>query len=122
MDTVNAPRWVEVAQVGEIEPSDVKACRVGNALIAVFNVDGTFYATSDICTHAHAHLSDGYIEDDIVECPLHQGRFHIPTGKAISAPVTEDVRTFPVRVEGGSVLVQVTSNDSGDDSGDRDGC
>lgn len=117
MDTTNASRWVEVAQVDEIEPADVKACRVGGAFIAVYNVDGTFYATSDICTHAHAHLSDGYIEDDIVECPLHQGRFHIPTGKAISAPVTEDVRTFPVRVEGGCVLVQVASNDSGDGDG-----
>lgn len=117
MDETQTPRWVKVAHVDDIEPSDVKACRVGNDFLAVYNVDGRFYATSDICTHAHAHLSDGYIEDDIVECPLHQGRFHIPTGKAISAPVTEDVRTFPVRVEDGNVLVQLTSNDSGDGNG-----
>ncbi len=117
MDETEIPRWERVAHVDDIEPSDVKACRVGSVLVAVYNVDGKFYATSDICTHAHAHLSDGYIEDDIVECPLHQGRFHIPTGKAISAPVTEDVRTFPVRVEDGNVLVQVSSNVSGDGNG-----
>ena len=117
MDTKQSPQWVEVAQVDEIEDADAKCCQVGGAYIAVFNVAGTFYATSDICTHAHAHLSEGYIDGDIVECPLHQGRFHIPTGKAISAPVTEDLRTHPVRVEGGRIFVQVATNDSGDEHG-----
>lgn len=117
MDTTQSPRWVEVAQVDEIEDSDAKGCRVGSVFVAVFNVDGTFYATSDICTHARAHLSDGYIDGDIVECPLHQGRFHIPTGTAVSAPVTEDVRTYPVRVEGRKILVQLESNESGDRHG-----
>ena len=105
MDT--APRWVEVAQVDEIEESDAKRCLIEGTFVAVFNVEGTFYATSDICTHAHAHLSEGYIDGDIVECPLHQGRFHIPSGKAISAPVTENLRTYPLRVEGRKILVQI---------------
>lgn len=113
MDTTQSPRWVEVAQVDEIAASDAKCCPVGSVYIAVYNLGGIFYATSDICTHAHAHLSYGYIDGDTVECPLHQGRFHIPTGKAISAPVTEDVRTYPVRVEGHKILVQIESNDSG---------
>ncbi|MCC7286744.1 MAG: non-heme iron oxygenase ferredoxin subunit [Burkholderiaceae bacterium] len=99
--------WVEVGEVDEIEECDVKRCPVGSLYLAVFNVRGTFYATSDICTHAHAHLSEGYIDGDIVECPLHQGRFHIPTGKAVSAPVTEDVRTYPVRIEGRKIFVQI---------------
>lgn len=117
MDSTQSPQWVEVAQVDDVEDADVKACLVGNTFIALFNIDGTFYATSDICTHAHAHLSDGYIDGDIVECPLHQGRFHIPSGKAISAPVTENVRTYPVRVEHGKILVHVASVDSGDKHG-----
>ena len=111
------PRWVEIAQVDDIDADEAKSCRVGNLLIALYNVGGTFYATSDICTHAHAHLSDGYIEDDIVECPLHQGRFHIPSGKAISAPVTEDVLTYPVKVDGSKVLVEVGTNAAGDTHG-----
>jgi nitrite reductase/ring-hydroxylating ferredoxin subunit len=110
-------RWVEIARVDEVDDEEAKSCRVGNMLIALYNVGGTFHATSDICTHAHAHLSDGYIEGDIVECPLHQGRFHIPTGRAISAPVTEDVLTYPVKVEGDKVLVQVQSSESGDGNG-----
>jgi naphthalene 1,2-dioxygenase system ferredoxin subunit len=107
MDTTQSPRWIEVAQVDEIEESDAKCCQIGEAFIAIFNVGGIFHATSDICTHAHAHLSDGYIDGDIVECPLHQGRFHIPTGKAVSAPVTENLRTYPLRVEGRKILVQI---------------
>ena len=114
MDKTQVPRWIEVAQVDEIEDSDAKGCRVGGVAVAIFNVAGRFYATSDICTHAHAHLCEGYIDGDIVECPLHQGRFHIPTGKAISAPVTEDVRTFPVRVDGGKVFVQLAANEAGE--------
>ena len=117
MGTTQSPRWVEVAQVDEIDDSDAKCCQIGGVFIAVFNVKGRFYATSDICTHEHAHLSDGYIDGDIVECPLHQGRFHIPTGKAISAPVTVDVRTYPVRVEGGKISIQMASNQTGDSDG-----
>ena len=117
METTQSPGWVEVAQVDDIGDEEAKSCRIGPILIALYNVGGTFYATSDICTHAHAHLSDGYIEGDIVECPLHQGRFHIPSGKAVSAPVTEDVRTYPVRVDGRSILVQVPPNASGDSHG-----
>ena len=107
METSDSGQWREVAQVGDIEESDVKGCLIGALCLAIFNVKGAFYATSDICTHAHAHLSDGYVDDDTVECPLHQGRFHIPTGKAISAPPTEDLRTFPIRVEGGKIFVKV---------------
>jgi naphthalene 1,2-dioxygenase ferredoxin component len=117
MGTMQSPRWVEVAQVDEIDDSDAKCCQIEGVFIAVFNVKGKFYATSDICTHAHAHLSDGYIDGDVVECPLHQGRFHISSRKAISAPVTEDVRTYPVRVEGGKISIQMTSNQSGDSHG-----
>jgi naphthalene 1,2-dioxygenase system ferredoxin subunit len=107
MANVNDGNWVEVGDTDEIGDSDAKCCPIGDSFVAVFNIGGTFYATSDICTHAHAHLSDGYIDGDTVECPLHQGRFHIPSGKAISAPVTEDIRTYAIRIVGRRILVQV---------------
>jgi nitrite reductase/ring-hydroxylating ferredoxin subunit len=107
METTHSARWFEIAQVDEIEDADAKGCRIGDLCVAVFNVKGSFYATSDICTHAHAHLSDGYIDGDTVECPLHQGRFHIPTGKVVSSPPTENLRIYPVRVEGGKILVRI---------------
>lgn len=97
--------WVPVAEVGEIEEDDAKQVRIGERCIAVFNVEGTHYATSDICTHAHAFLSEGYIQDGKVECPLHQGVFKIATGKALTPPVTKDLEVFPIRVEGTRILV-----------------
>lgn len=103
-----ADGWHPVAEVGDVEEDDAVQVRVGEACLALFNVGGKYYATSDICTHAYAHLSQGYIQDDTVECPLHQGVFHIPTGRAMTPPVTENLRTYPVKVEAGRIYVQVT--------------
>ncbi len=80
-------------------------------LVAVFNLNGTFYATQDVCTHALASLSDGYVSGDCVECPLHEGVFHIPTGKPVSGPVRIPLRTYPIRVEGGSVFIEIAGID-----------
>ncbi len=76
--------------------------------VAVYNVDGCYYATSDICTHGHAHLSDGWFEGGLIECPLHAGQFDVKSGKGMGPPITCDVRTFPVRVVDGSVEVCVS--------------
>ncbi len=100
-------RWIEVSSVEDIEPEDARMVRHNDTCIAVFNLGGTFYATSDICTHAHAHLSEGYIDGETVECPLHQGLFHIPTGRPMSPPVTEPLATYRTKVEDGRVFVEV---------------
>ena len=68
-------------------------------------MDGTFFATDDLCTHEQARLSDGFVIDDIIECPLHQGRFHIPTGEAKGAPVTCSLQTHMVKIEGDNVYI-----------------
>jgi nitrite reductase/ring-hydroxylating ferredoxin subunit len=99
--------WKAVAHVADIPAGAVKACRIDNIPLALYNVAGEFFATHDICTHAHACLSDGYLEDGKIECPLHQGLFDVRTGKALSGPVDEDLRTFGVQVQGDEVLVNV---------------
>ena len=99
--------WHKVATTSEIPPGEMKQVRIGPRYVALYNVAGTIYATDDICTHADASLSEGYLEGDVVECPLHQGRFHIPTGKAVGAPVTVDIATFPVRIDGADVFVSL---------------
>lgn len=100
-------QWIKVVKITDVPASDVQRCQISDKCVALFNIQGTFYATDDICTHAHAHLSDGYIDGDRIECPLHQGIFHIPTGKAIAAPVTKDLKTYRVRIEGSDVLIEV---------------
>jgi 3-phenylpropionate/trans-cinnamate dioxygenase ferredoxin component len=75
--------------------------------IAVFNVDGEFYATDDTCTHEESSLADGYIDGDQVECSFHFAKFCIRTGEALSFPATRSLATFPVIVEGGDLFVEV---------------
>ncbi|MGF6772332.1 nitrite reductase/ring-hydroxylating ferredoxin subunit [Paraburkholderia sp. GAS199] len=99
--------WKTMARVADMPTGTVKACRIENIPVALYNLDGEFFATHDICTHAHACLSDGYFEDGKIECPLHQGVFDVRTGKAVSGPVDVDLQTFAVRVEGDEVLVDV---------------
>lgn len=81
--------------------------RVGeNPAVAVFNVDGEYYAIADVCTHGAASMSDGYLEDDCtVECPVHNARFCLKTGKALSQPANIDTQTFEVVVEGEEIFV-----------------
>ncbi|BBU30751.1 hypothetical protein BTHE68_44850 [Burkholderia sp. THE68] len=99
--------WKPLAHVADVSSGNVKACRVDNIPIALYNLDGEFFATHDICTHAHACLSDGYLEDGKIECPMHQGVFDVRTGKALSGPVDVDIRTFAVRIDGDEVQVDV---------------
>lgn len=76
--------------------------------LAVFNIEGRFYATSDVCTHATASLTDGEIVDgDLIACPLHDGQFHIPTGQAVTFPCTVDIRTYRVIEEGDQVFADL---------------
>lgn len=97
--------FVDVAAVDEVSAFLPRRVAVGDRDIALFNVDGEIFATDNICTHAYASLADGFVEGDTVECPLHEACFNIRTGKALKAPATVDLRTYPVRVTEGRVLV-----------------
>jgi anthranilate 1,2-dioxygenase large subunit len=97
--------WTRAASLNEVPEGKALGVEVGGIHIALYNLDGKIYATHGICTHALALLAEGWIEDGKVECPLHQGQFDIRSGKALCAPVTEDLRTYAVRVEGDDVLI-----------------
>jgi MocE subfamily Rieske [2Fe-2S] domain protein len=99
--------WHDVAAVDELSDDDVMQVTANGAVIALYRVGDEFFATDDCCTHEEASLSDGYLQDDTIECPRHQGVFHIPSGRAMQPPVTENLRVYPVRVEGERVWVQV---------------
>lgn len=99
--------WYDVAAVDDVDDDDVVCVLAGRSAFALYRVDGTFYATADRCTHEEASLSDGWLQDYTIECPRHQGVFDIVSGKALRAPVTVAVATFPVRVEGDRVFIRV---------------
>ena len=99
--------WHRVAGVNELKEGEPKSVTIGGWQVALFKIGDAIHAIEDMCTHEYALLSEGYVEGDVIECPLHQARFHIPTGKVMSAPAEEDVRIFAVRIDGGDVFVAV---------------
>lgn len=95
---------IRACSVGDLEPGDVVKVEA-DPPIAVYNIDGAFYATDDTCTHGQSSLSDGWVDGDEVECAWHMARFCIRTGRAKCLPATVDLRTYPVIVEDGDVFV-----------------
>jgi nitrite reductase/ring-hydroxylating ferredoxin subunit len=101
-----------VCAAAELPPGTVRSFDVGDERIAVYNIDGTFYATDARCTHATADLADGILEGDVIECTQHFGAFHVPTGKAVQPPCFVDLKTFRTEVRDGQVYVDVSATAS----------
>lgn len=99
--------WVRVAADEELAEGEPLALDVGTRNIALFRVDGEVFCTDNICTHEYALLTDGWLEGHMIECPLHAGQFDIRTGKGLCPPIDKDLPIFPVRIEGGEILVDL---------------
>jgi nitrite reductase/ring-hydroxylating ferredoxin subunit len=99
--------WVHLADTSDFLEKVVLGRIHGNRLIAIYRIGDTYFATSDICTHANGLLSRGEVVNGYIECPLHFGLFEVATGKAQGAPATRDLATFPVRVDGIRIFVQL---------------
>ena len=103
--------WVLVGAFDDIDEEDVMGFDYGDNTYAVYRTMGDkIFATDGLCTHEQQHLAEGIVIDDIIECPLHQGRFHIPTGKAKGAPVCIDLKTYPTRVDDGEVYILISDH------------
>ncbi len=103
---MNQP-WQDAAPQAVVIEGDVVAIQVAGREIALYEVEGEVFATDNRCTHGAARMSDGFLEGREIECPLHQGRFDVCSGQALCAPLTENLRTYPVRIENGRVLLQL---------------
>lgn len=100
-------KTVKVAQTSDLSPGASKVVQADSHSIALFNVDGTFYAIDNNCTHRGGPLGQGELSGDTVVCPWHGARFNVTTGAVTSPPAGTGVRSFPVTVEGNDVLVEV---------------
>lgn len=98
--------WVDVDAAVAIAAGSHAVVEVDDTRILVVNVDGTFFAIEDLCTHDYSTLSGGEICGEQIACPRHGALFDLRTGEALSPPAYEDVTTFPVRVENGVVQVR----------------
>ena len=98
--------FVKVCALADLPPGEMLGAEVdGIGPVAIYNVDGEIFATSDICSHEVALLSEGYLDGDQVECPMHGGMFDIRSGTPTHFPCVEPLRTFAVEVRDGVVFI-----------------
>lgn len=99
--------WVRVARRSELAAGEVIGVETGGRSIAIYDCDGELFATDNICTHAYACLSDGWLDGTTIECPLHAARFDVRTGEVLDPPATEDLKTYPIRQTGDDIEIKL---------------
>ncbi len=101
-------QWIAACSAGDVAEEDVMRFDHGGRTYAIYrSPDDKYYATDGLCTHEKVHLSDGLVMDNIIECPKHNGRFDYRSGAAKGAPVCIDLKTYPVKVEAGKVMIEI---------------
>ena len=102
-----ADEWTKVARLADLEPEYPTRIKIGERELALCLVENEVFAIENVCSHAFALLSDGYLEGHEIFCPLHGGSFDVRNGEAIAAPCTIDLSVFATRVEDGEVFVKL---------------
>ncbi|MBI2846131.1 MAG: non-heme iron oxygenase ferredoxin subunit [Chloroflexi bacterium] len=100
-------RWMKFARVGEILPGERKIRDLGELIVAVFNIDGEYYAIEDVCTHDGGPVAEGELEGHTIICPRHGAHFDVRSGAVLSMPAVVPIDSYPVRIEGEDILIQL---------------
>mgnify|MGYP001570128829 FL=1 len=100
-------QWHTVASKDDIKPGQGLQVSLEGRVLALFNIDGKFYAIDDTCTHAGGSLAEGAVAGTVVTCPWHGATFDIVTGAALTDPAYEGVKSYSVKVEGSDVLIEI---------------
>jgi len=103
-----AENWVQACAADDIDDEDLLCFDHDDKTYCIYNTPDGFFATDGYCTHEDERLENGIVIDCVIECPLHQGRFDVRNGKALSAPVCVDLKTWPVKVEEGQVYINTS--------------
>jgi 3-phenylpropionate/trans-cinnamate dioxygenase ferredoxin component len=100
--------WMKVCDADDVEEEDVIGVEIGGHHYAIYrSPEDNFFATDGNCTHEHVLLADGLVMGHIIECPKHNGRYDYRTGQGKGAPICVNLRTYPTKVEGGVVLIEL---------------
>jgi naphthalene 1,2-dioxygenase system ferredoxin subunit len=99
--------WIATISPDLLQDEGLAPAQAGKLRVVLYQAEDSFYATSAICTHGEADLSDGYLDGFNIECPFHQGLFDIRTGEAVGPPCFEPIKTYAVRLQGGVLEVDV---------------
>lgn len=105
---MSASHWIAACKADDIMAEDVTGFDHGGRQFAIYRSPGNeYFATDGLCTHEAFELFDGFVMDDVIECPKHNGRFNYKTGEALGAPVCVNLKTYPVKVENGTVYIRI---------------
>ena len=100
--------WTRACATEDIDPEDViRFDHQGRTFVIIRSPDDRYFAMDGVCSHEHVHLCDGLVMEDIIECPKHNAQFDYRTGEATRAPACINLRTFPVKVEGTEVYIEI---------------
>ena len=97
---------LDLCSTDEVAPGNAVKVEAGDLTLAVYNIDGEFFVTDDLCTHGPGSLAEGYIDGDVVECNFHNGQFNIKTGEVVSPPCMVPIKTYKTVVENGRVFIE----------------
>jgi nitrite reductase/ring-hydroxylating ferredoxin subunit len=101
---------IALCRADEVPPGGTLRVEPAGLTLAVYNVDGTFYVTDDLCTHGPGSLSEGFLDGEVIECNFHQGLFNVRTGAVVGPPCVVPIKTYPAVVEDGTVYLQGTDS------------
>ena len=105
MNTLGAK--IHVCRTEQVEPGQTLQVETAGLTLAVYNVDGAFYITDDLCTHGPGSLSEGFLDGEVIECNFHQGCFNVRTGEVVAPPCIVPIKTYPATVEDGAVYIHL---------------
>jgi nitrite reductase/ring-hydroxylating ferredoxin subunit len=100
-------RLVKIAEAQDVAPGTGKVIEAEGHSIALFNVAGAFHAIDNTCTHVGGPLGEGELAEEVVTCPWHEAKFNVKTGDVLGPPARKGVRSFPVKLQGDDVLVEL---------------
>lgn len=98
---------IRLCKTDEVPVGGALKVETADLVLAVYRAGSGFYVTDDACTHGPGSLSEGFLEDEVIECNFHQGKFNIRTGEVVLPPCTVPIKTYKTVVEGGTVYIEV---------------
>ncbi|MGN6572263.1 MAG: non-heme iron oxygenase ferredoxin subunit [Pseudolabrys sp.] len=107
LQNATSPTRISLCRTTEVAEGTAIRVTHGDLVLAVYNVGGEYFVTDDMCTHGPGSLSEGYLEDDEVECNFHGGRFNVRTGAVAGPPCMVPIKTYTVVLDDGTVTIEV---------------
>lgn len=97
--SIETEKWILLFPADDLGDDEARCVDIDGRKIAIYKSNGNFYASDDRCPHGNASLSEGWLEDGVIECPLHQSLFELETGKVLSPPCKVDVQVYELKIE-----------------------